>query len=115
MMDIELLAQTAALIAGSDARDVESQLEAGVAGDVLSVSDQTVLQNAYRLYWPVQAAARLLSETTLDIGQLGIGARAYMLRETPCANEAELAKHLDASATAIAAVLRRVLGIEAVT
>lgn len=111
LMDIELLAQTCALITGSCARDVETQVQAGVKGRVLSVSDQTKLINAYRLFWRLQAAARLLSEPVLDIGQLGVGGRAFVLRETKMSNETELAMQLDLAAEQAACVVTDLLGL----
>ena len=110
LMDIELLAQTCALIAGSPARDVIGQLEAGVTGGVLSVSDQKVLAKAYTVFWSVQAASRLLSETALDVGTLGLGARTFMLRETGLKDEAALADHLDLQASLSQDVVERSLG-----
>ena len=111
LMDIELLAQTCALIAGSPARDVIAQLEAGVTGGVVSVSDQKVLANAYTVFWSVQAAARLLSETALDVGKLGLGGRAFILRETGLKDETTLADHLNVQASLSQVVVERSLGI----
>lgn len=110
LMDIELLAQTCALITGSPLRGVRAQIEAGVKGGVLSVSDQTTLMNAYTLYWPLQAAARLLSEPALAFGQLGIGGREFVLRETGMTGEAALVLQLDAVANQAATVVTDILG-----
>ena len=112
MMDLELLAQTCALITGSAARDIEDQIQASVSGGVLSEFDQSVLTQAYRLYWPVQAAARLLSENIAEIGQLGIGARAYMLRETGCEDEVSLAGQLETAARETMAIIAKVLPLD---
>ena len=110
LMDVELLAQTCALITGSPTRGVLDQIDAGVKGGVLSVSDQTALMNAYTICWPLQAAARLLSEPALDFDQLGIGGRNFVLRETGLAGAAELALQLDAVAGQAATVVIDVLG-----
>jgi [glutamine synthetase] adenylyltransferase / [glutamine synthetase]-adenylyl-L-tyrosine phosphorylase len=82
LMDVELLAQTMALIAASPARQVERQIAAGGNAGKLSQSDQTALLDAYRLCWRLQAAARLLSDKPLDPAALGLGGRAFVLRET---------------------------------
>jgi [glutamine synthetase] adenylyltransferase / [glutamine synthetase]-adenylyl-L-tyrosine phosphorylase len=111
LMDIELLAQTCALITGAPARDVEAQVEAGVKGGVLSVSDQTAVVNAYRLCWSVQAASRLLSASELDIGQLGLGGQSFLLREAGEVDEATLAARLDLLATGAATVVTDFLGL----
>ncbi|MDX5359384.1 MAG: glutamine-synthetase adenylyltransferase, partial [Rhodobacterales bacterium] len=81
IMDIELTAQTCALIAGDPARRVEAQLRAGARAGVLSRPEEERLLSAYRLLWRVQAAGRLLSVAVPDPGQMGEGARAFVLRE----------------------------------
>lgn len=110
LMDIELLAQTCALITAAPARGVEAQIQAGVAGGVVSVLDQTVLMTAYMLLWPLQSAARLLSEPVLEIGYLGIGGRDFVLRETGMSDEATLALQLDAAADQAATVVSKIMG-----
>ena len=110
LMEIELLAQTCALLTGVPARGVEAQIEAGVKGGVLSVSDQTALMNAYNLCWSLQAAARLLSEPVLDFGTLGIGGRHFVLRETGMLDEVALASRLDELADQAATVVTKLLG-----
>ncbi len=85
-MDIELLAQTVALEAASPARWVERQIAAGGKAGKLSHSDQTTLLAAYRLFWRLQAATKLLSDNVADPAGLGAGGLAFLLRE---AGEAE--------------------------
>jgi [glutamine synthetase] adenylyltransferase / [glutamine synthetase]-adenylyl-L-tyrosine phosphorylase len=82
LMDIELLAQTLALLTGSPARGVERQIAAGVKGGKVSETDQTALLDAYRVLWRLQAGTRLLTDKTLDLAALGEGGRAFLLRET---------------------------------
>jgi glutamate-ammonia-ligase adenylyltransferase len=82
LQDIELCAQTAGLIAGSPARDVDAQLQAGVAAGWLDEADAEVLCDAARLFWKLQAAVRLLTGGVLDPDALGEGARRMILRET---------------------------------
>ena len=96
LMDIELLAQTCALITGCPERGFAAQIEAGVKGGVLSVSDQTILLKAYMMCWPLQAASRLLTESALDFGHLGLGGRNFVLRETGTIDETALVTLLDA-------------------
>ena len=110
LMDIELAAQTCALLTGSPLRGVAEQIDAGVKGGVLSVSDQTTLMNAFTLCWPLQAAARLLSEPALDIGHLGIGGRDFVLRETGMPDEGALASRLDGVSDEAATVVTKILG-----
>ncbi len=82
LMDVELLAQMLALIAGSPVRGVERQLAAGVTAGKLSQTEETTLRDAYKLCWQLQAGSRLLSDQVLDPQFLGEGARAFLLRET---------------------------------
>jgi glutamate-ammonia-ligase adenylyltransferase len=76
LMDIELCAQMRALIAGTPARSVEDQIAAGA-----SVGTDA-LRSAYRLFWQVQSAVRLLTDRDPDPDALGEGGRAFVLRET---------------------------------
>ncbi len=94
LMDVELLAQVLALIAGSPARGVERQLAAGVTAGKLSQTEETAVLGAYRLCWQLQAASRLLSDQVLDPQALGEGARAFLLREAGEANVEALSVRL---------------------
>ncbi len=110
LMDIELLAQTAALRSASPSRRVEAQLRAGVKGGFLSQSDETLLLDAYRLCWRVQAGTRLLTEGTLDMDKLGEGGRAFLVRETGEADAPSLGARLDHAVQAAAEVISARLG-----
>jgi glutamate-ammonia-ligase adenylyltransferase len=104
-MDIELLAQTAALRAAIPARRVEAQLRAvGKALD-LSQTDQTTLLASYRLVWRLQAATRLLTDRKLDMAGLGEGAQAFLLRETGQNNTEALGQALDAAVRQAAQII----------
>lgn len=109
IMDIELAAQTLALIAGSPARSVERQIAAGKALG-LPDSDAQALLSAYRLMWRLHAAARLLSDRALDWDALGEGARAFILRETGAADGVTLALDLAAAGTAAEAAVTGLMG-----
>ncbi|WP_093027218.1 glutamine-synthetase adenylyltransferase [Ruegeria marina] len=80
MLDIELVSQAGALLAGSAARNVASGLESGVAAGWLEVADAQVLQRAYDLFWSVQTAARLLSVTAISAETIGQGGAAFLCR-----------------------------------
>ncbi|WP_394152517.1 glutamine-synthetase adenylyltransferase [Loktanella salsilacus] len=82
LMDVELAAQTAALVTGSDLRDVQGQIAAGVAGGWLSTAQGDTLTQAAQLFWQLQAAGRLLTGGVLDPDALGEGGRRMMLSET---------------------------------
>jgi glutamate-ammonia-ligase adenylyltransferase len=105
LMDIELLAQTFALIGASPARNVERQIAAGVKACNLSLPDQTALLDAYRLCWRLQASLRLLSDTVVDPAALGIGGRAFVLRETGAGSVQDLSDRLALAASLAEAVI----------
>ena len=109
IMDIELAAQTVALIAGSPARSVERQL-ASSAGRILSESDMRALSSAYRLLWRLHSAARLLSERALDWEAQGEGGRAFLLRETGAADADRLAADLARAVAEAEAAVTRLVG-----
>ncbi len=109
IMDIELAAQTVALLCGSPARSVERQIAAG-AGRQVPESDAQTLDSAYRLLWRLHAAARLLSERVLDWQALGEGGRAFILRETGAADANALAADLAQAMGQAEAAVTRLLG-----
>lgn len=109
IMDIELAAQTVALMSGSPARSVERQI-AAAAGRIMPDSDMQVLASAYRLMWRLHAAARLLSERALDWESLGEGGRAFLLRETGAADAGALARDLAQAVTGAEAAVSRLVG-----
>lgn len=110
LMDIELLAQMCALIAGSPARGVERQIAAGGKASILSDSDMTALLDAYRLLWRLQAGTRLLTDRALDLAALGEGGRAFLLRETGEADAAALEARVEAAVALAAGVVAAHVG-----
>ncbi len=109
LMDIELCAQMSALLAASPARQVERQIAAGGKSGEASHSDQTTLLDAYRLFWRLQSAARLLSDKAVDLAALGDGGRAFLLRETGAGSAQELGERLDDLAGRAEAVILKAL------
>ena len=82
LMDIELLAQTAALMAADPSRQVEKQLSAGVRIGWIAADQEAELLATYRLTWQIHAASRLLGERLLDPATIGPGGAAFVLRAT---------------------------------
>jgi glutamate-ammonia-ligase adenylyltransferase len=91
MKDVELLAETAALVAGVPARDVEGQLEAGVSIGWFGADDARTLAVAHHLYGRLNHATRLLTDRRLDLDEIGSGGRSFIAREAGVADSAELA------------------------
>ncbi len=104
LMDIELCAEWAALVAANPARQVERQL---ASKGVLAAADQAALQEAYRLLWRLQCSAKLLGDRALDPGALGEGGLAFLLRETGEASVAALSARLEAAVGLAEAVIAR--------
>ncbi|MCX7890379.1 MAG: glutamine-synthetase adenylyltransferase [Rhodobacteraceae bacterium] len=105
LMDIELLAQSLALRAADPARRVEAQLRAGLRAGLVGKAEVAALEEAYRLLWRLHAGARLLTDRPLDMGAIGEGGRAFLLRETGAADLDSLAARLrEATGTAAAIV-----------
>ena len=109
LMDVELCAQMIALRAGSAARGVERQVAAGSAAGV-SLAEQTALLDAYRLLWRLQCGTRLLTEGPLDMDDLGIGGRAFLLRETGEASAEALTARLEAVTGQVEQVIAGLMG-----
>ncbi|WP_050602552.1 [glutamate--ammonia-ligase] adenylyltransferase [Ruegeria sp. 6PALISEP08] len=82
LMDIELMAETGALLAGSQQRDVSSGLDGTVATGLLDVAQAQSLKDCYNLCWSVQCAARLLSGKVIEADKIGEGGAAFLCRAT---------------------------------
>ena len=97
IMDIELAAQTVALIAGSPARGVERQIAAGAGRHPAGIGRAGAGLAAYRLLWRLHAAARLLTDRALDLDNLGEGgAGLHPARNRGCGCRTTLARALAA-------------------
>ncbi len=111
LQDIQLIAQAATLASGRAKTGTQAGLGAGRALGWWDKLGAEALSRAASLCRDVQMAARLLGDDALDADQLGSGARAFVLRETGCADIAELVEALDtrtrAAAEVIDAALRR--------
>ncbi|MFN3938003.1 MAG: glutamine-synthetase adenylyltransferase [Gemmobacter sp.] len=110
IMDIELLAQTCALVAGDPGRRVEAQLRAGARTGMLTRDEEQFLAAAFRLLWRVHAASRLLGASAADPDRLAEGARSFILRETGAETVAELAGQIEQATSGAAAVIAAKLG-----
>lgn len=82
MMDIELVAETGALLSGVAQRDVHAGLDGAVAAGLLDVAQAQTLKDCYDLCWSVQCAARLLSGKVIEADKIGEGGAAFLCRAT---------------------------------
>ncbi|WP_108501074.1 glutamine-synthetase adenylyltransferase [Paracoccus indicus] len=81
LQDIDLLAQACALRAGDPARGTLAQLRAGKRNKLLDPSEAETLSSAWRVFWRLHAAGRLLTDRPLDSAEIGRGAQEFLLRE----------------------------------
>jgi hypothetical protein len=86
MLDIELLAQMAALLAQSPARGVQDQLQAGVALGLYTDKTCQAVQRAYIRLARVRQVGRLVTEGTLSPDAIGQGGCDLLLAETGAEN-----------------------------
>jgi glutamate-ammonia-ligase adenylyltransferase len=110
LQDIELFAQTQALMAGSADALTEAQLTAGVAAGLLDAGDADALAHAGRLFWQVQMSLRLVTSEAVAFGDLDEGARRLLLRETAAADIATLEMKMRDAATRAESIIARCLG-----
>ncbi|MFV2001370.1 MAG: glutamine-synthetase adenylyltransferase [Paracoccaceae bacterium] len=110
MLDIEMIAQSAALLSGDPARSVASQLEVAETAGWLTAKHRRRLQAAYDLLSDLQMATRLLTEGPLELETIGQGGTRFLLRETGAADVDALARALDKVTRAAAVVIDGALG-----
>lgn len=110
LQDIELFAQSLALRAGDPARKVEAQLRAGQRSGLISPRDATQLQSSLRFLWRLQAGGRLLTGGAIDMGAIGEGGRAFLLRETAMSSLDALASELRGHVGRVAEIVAHGLG-----
>ncbi|MEL6104180.1 MAG: glutamine-synthetase adenylyltransferase, partial [Pseudomonadota bacterium] len=107
LVDIELLAQTGALLAGSPARRTLDQLEAGA--EVLALTEASTLVEAHELFLTVQVTARLLLGRPFDPEAVGTGGRDFLLRETGAADLTSLETRLQSCAGSVDEIVTKAL------
>ena len=109
LQDIELFAQTAALLAGDPARDTEGQLAAAQRIGWIDPRAQARLADFYRLLLRVRSVARLVSGETLLPTTIGKGARDFLARETGARDVAALERLIEEKTGQARAVIEAAL------
>jgi len=109
LQDIELFSQMGSLVAGRHERDVVSGLSACVALNMITDQDQVSLLDAYRLFWRLQVASKLLSEDRLDPDRSGIHGVEFLLRLTQCASLEDLQDNMNTCAARAATLIEAAL------
>ncbi len=80
LQDIEMIAQSGALVAGQLARDIPSGLRAAKAAGVLNAADTATLEVAYSQVWALQCAGRLLAAAPVQGAELGQAGAVFLCR-----------------------------------
>ncbi len=110
MMDIELLAQAGALLAGQVSRDVPAGLAGAVARGLLKPGAARTLERFYAMFHSIQTASRLLSPQTPQLGDLGEAATDMLCRAANVETASELAERLEAAYLRSAALVDAAIG-----
>ncbi|WP_282025901.1 glutamine-synthetase adenylyltransferase [Limimaricola cinnabarinus] len=109
LQDVELFAQSLALRAGSAAREVTAQIEAGRAAGLVDDAGARALDHAAALFRGVQCVARLLTGGGPLPEDPAEGGARVMLRESGCETLDDLRRALDAAAARAEEVIDRAL------
>lgn len=112
LMDIELIAETAALLSGSSTRQVEAQLEAGIRHGWPAAGDADRLLQTYALGWELLMVARLLGATDLSEGNIGAAGVALVLHQGGQSDMGSLETRLDDHCQAADRIITRLLQAE---
>ncbi|MBT8413837.1 MAG: glutamine-synthetase adenylyltransferase [Boseongicola sp.] len=113
LQDIELFAQTGALLRRDAARSLSDQLGAAIDVFDLSPEDGRVLRAAVDLFWTVQSAARLISKDALTSEATGASAEAFLLRDLDVESVADLSKKIAKTAEYVADLIDKSIGADA--
>ena len=109
LQEVELCAQTLALLAGSAARTTDAQVSAAVAAGLTRDADGRVLCDAAVLLWAMQAAMRLIAGAGAATADLGAGGAQFVLRETGESDMAALEDKIAQVAAQTAKIFGRIL------
>ncbi|MCR8723783.1 glutamine-synthetase adenylyltransferase [Frigidibacter sp. ROC022] len=109
VQDIELLGQTAALLAGSAARETPAQLAEAARTGFLDPAAVAALSRAHDLQQRLRTAMRLLADSPADPATLGAGAEALIIREAGAESIAEVEAMLEEVRGAAAEVIATAL------
>ena len=107
--DIEMIAQLGRLLEGGEKRNVASGLKACVATGVLSQIEGRELRNAYKLFWTVRVAFKLLGQSSFKASEPSLGTKNFLLSQTGYRHLENLEADLSKKSSAVSAILDRAL------
>ncbi|MFP4406037.1 MAG: glutamine-synthetase adenylyltransferase, partial [Rhodosalinus sp.] len=105
LQDIDLVAQTGALLAAEPSQNAANGLAAAERAGLLDAEGHAALAEAERLLWQVQLASKLLSEGPLEEDRIGEGGAAFLARLTGIEGLGALRGRLDEVTGRAAAVI----------
>ncbi|MGC1506157.1 MAG: glutamine-synthetase adenylyltransferase [Sulfitobacter sp.] len=105
LQDIELFAQSGALIAGRAAHRIPEGIAAAKAMGLIDAQGAKILREAYDACWQLQCAGKLLSPDALDTEALGQAGAAFLARALGCDTLAEAEAHMEQKCQAAADVI----------
>ncbi|MDD9978615.1 MAG: glutamine-synthetase adenylyltransferase, partial [Boseongicola sp.] len=108
--DLELFAQTGALLMGDRGQTLDQQLKAAAAAFELDSESNSALQQASYLYWHVQAASRLLVKSEVEEAEFGAASLAFLLRQSGLSSAQELEMALSDAEREVAAIIDKYIG-----
>jgi glutamate-ammonia-ligase adenylyltransferase len=109
LQDIELFAQSGALIAGRAAHRIADGITAAKAEGLIDDQGVKILRAAYDACWQLQCAGKLLSPDALDTAALGQAGAAFLARALGCDTLAEVEAHMEQKCHAAAGVIAAAL------
>ena len=109
LQDIELYAQTGALLSGSPKRHPREQLDQAVDVFSLNAQESKTLVEAFDLFWGVQAAARLISKEALVSDEIGAGTSVFLKQETGADDTQSLVKAVATASRDVAQIIDKSL------
>ena len=109
MQDIELIAQSCAVLAPDCPRDVVDQLALGPALGWLTEDEARALAQSYDLLWRLGAAGKLLTGGLLNLAAIGKGGLDFVLRETGMESAADLETALEDRVLSAETIIESVL------
>ena len=110
LQDIELLAQTGAVLQGETARDVPSGLQACVAAGLIAQREADDLTSVHKRLWRLQVAARLLSTQPVRPEDVGAGGQDFLLRAVGTDTLAQAEQYLVDAVARAADIVERAVG-----
>ncbi len=109
MLDIELIAQTGALLAGSVDRSVNGQIDAARQTGWMTSEDSEILKQGYKRLNEVNQALRLTVEGDFNCDTAGTGIKEFLLQQTGINSIDSLAQNLQDDRARSQQVVNRLL------